>query len=101
MYLKIKPKQHFSAIKFTSEDFHNDSNKYPMIFDKAMFSSAWVGKTADEGRYYMLNQTNIAPFTEHVLVAEDEYIIEGMGGWLYTITEQDFLETFDVLEASF
>jgi len=78
------------AIQFNTLDFHKDQMRYPMVFDKAMFSKEWLDKKAVDGRYYILNHTNTNPFSSVIGLAEGDYVIAESTGWYYTMPQEVF-----------
>lgn len=78
------------AIKFKEELFRKDPLTYPMVFDKASFSPEWMKKTAEDGRYYIPQQTDVFPFSDSLSVGEGEYILNEGEGTYYTIPEKIF-----------
>lgn len=82
------------AIQFTTEAFHENSLQYPMVFDKAMSSVFWEGKKAEDGRYYLVNQTNTKPCISQTDVGEGDYIITEETGWYYTLPASIFEKNY-------
>lgn len=67
------------AIQFFEKEYHKKPMKYISVIDKAMRSSIWHNKTAEDGRYYVLNQTNANPRSSIIEVGEGDYIIHDTG----------------------
>lgn len=81
--------------QFSEERYLKDRLSYPGVWDKVMFSGAWLEKSAKDGRYYITNQRG--DVTEYITIFERDYIIrEGMG-IAYTIPKDVFEENFEKL----
>lgn len=86
-----------NAIQFNVDEFHEDQLKFPMIFDKAMFSATWMNKTAKDGRYYLINQgtTDNDVMTMHV--NDGDYIIVDEG-WHIVYPKEIFERSYEMLQ---
>jgi hypothetical protein len=85
-----------NAIQFFEDEYQKNSLLYPEVWDKAMFSEMWCGKTAKDGRYYIQNQPNtFTGAAEIVTVNNGDYIIRESMGVVYTMPKEVFEQNFE------
>lgn len=86
------------AIEFLEKEFLENPLLYPDVFDKAMFSELWFGKTAKDGRYYIQVQPNtMIGVGESTTVNEGDYIIREGLGVVYIMPKKVFEEKHKIV----
>ncbi len=69
-----------NAVQFFEDNFKKNSLDYPEVWDRAMFNENWFDKTANDGRYYVINQPNTyIDQNEYATVNNGDYIIREDG----------------------
>ena len=61
----------------------------PGVEDRAMFSEIWLGKSSEDGRYY------IDTLEGQMTVKEGDYIIKGVQGEFYPCKPDIFKQTYE------
>lgn len=84
-----------NAVQFFEDDFKKNSLDYPEVWDRATFSENWLNKTANDGRYYVINQPNTYIYqNEYTTVNNGDYIIRE-DGITYILPKEVFERHFE------
>jgi hypothetical protein len=75
------------AWEFTEETIQN--GHIPGVRDRAMLSELWIGKTSQDGRYY------IDTLEGQMVVRDGDYIIKGVQGEYYPCKPDIFKATYE------
>ncbi|PLS18876.1 hypothetical protein CVD28_00300 [Bacillus sp. M6-12] len=84
------------AIQFIEKEYAENTSYYPGVFDKAMLSELWWGKTAEDGRYYIPNPFSHSFVLESTTLREGDYIITEESGYVYTLPKEVFEENHEL-----
>jgi hypothetical protein len=66
----------------------------PGVGDMAFLSETWIGKSADDGRYY------INTLEGDMTVRNGDYVIKGVNGEFYPCKPDIFAKTYDPVDAN-
>ena len=87
-----------NAIQFFEAEYLANKQKYPFVFDRAMFSELWFDKNVADGRYYVSNQNAVGVDMEYTTVNEGDYIVREEYGIIFCIPAVVFEKNYKLLD---